>query len=208
MTIINTEETYKLLTENRVIISKDDTSLQNKFKTKAQGIIITDSYNNPFFPITPRPKIDTSKLDLLEVFRRYKELYGQMKSLYLPWHFCIELVQDRYVVFNTRPLDLKFPIDTNQALQNKKTLNIEWDQITETFFRNKIYDIKEAIHICLVGNTNLDIYTTKVYKLIGETCIIPTLRQNKLPGGLYQRVFDMNLGIRFNMNSIKRFIRK
>ncbi len=208
MNIVNPVDTYKLLTEERVLIAKDNTSLQNKFNTKAQGIIITDSYNNPFFPITPRPKIDTSNLDLLEVFRRYKELYGQMKSLFLPWHFCVELVEDRYIVFNTRPLDLKFPINTYQALKNKETLNISWDKITENFFKNKIFDIQDAIHVCLVGNSNIDIYTNKVYNLIGSTCIMPILRQNKLPGGLYQRVFDMNLGIRFNMNAIKKFIKK
>jgi hypothetical protein len=204
--IININSTYELLNENRVLSSKDNTTLQNKFKTRVQGIIITDSFNNPFFPI-PRPKIDTSKFDLLEVFRQYKELYGQMKSLFLPWHFCVELVEDRYFVFNTRPLDLKFPINTNEAINNQSKLNIYWDDKTKSFFKNKIFDIKEAIHICLIGNTNLDIYTTKIYNLIGSTCIMPILRQNKLPGGLYQRVFDMNLGKRFKLESISRFIK-
>jgi hypothetical protein len=207
MSFIDIEKTYDMLFEERVLIAKDNISMQNKFKPKPQGILITDSYNNPFFPITPRPKIDTAKLDLLEVFRRYKELYGQMKSLYLPWHFCVELVNDRYFVFNTRPLDMKFPIDTYKALKQKEIYNISWNNETENFFKNKLFDIENAVHVCLVGNTDIDIYTTKIYKLIGTTCILPIIRQNKLLGGLNQRVFGLNLGRRVNLNSIIKFVK-
>ena len=207
MSFIDINKTYDMLFEERVLIAKDNVSTQNKLKPKPQGILITDSYNNPFFPITPKPKIDTAKLDLLEVFKRYKELYGQMKSLYLPWHFCVELVTDRYFVFNTRPLDMKFPIDTYKALKQKEIFNITWNQETEKFFKNKLFDIENAVHVCLVGNTDIDIYTTKVYKLIGTTCVLPVIRQNKLLGGLNQKVFGLNLGKRVNLSSILKFIK-
>jgi hypothetical protein len=130
-----------------------------------------------------------------------------MKSLYLPWHFCVELVNDRYFVFNTRPLDMKFPIDTYKALKQKEIYNISWNNETENFFKNKLFDIENAVHVCLVGNTDIDIYTTKIYKLIGTTCILPIIRQNKLLGGLNQRVFGLNLGRRVNLNSIIKFVK-
>jgi len=81
--LINYKKTYELL-EERVISAKDASSIHNKFTTKPQGILIQDSYNNPFFPIKPEPKIDTSKLNLSIVFKRYRELYSQTKSVFLP----------------------------------------------------------------------------------------------------------------------------
>lgn len=204
--IIDFEKTYELL-EERVMSTKDATSLHNKFTTKPQGILVQDSYNNPFFPIRPQPKIDTSKLDLGTVFKRFRDLYSQTKTNYLPWHYCIELVEDRYYIFNTRPLDMKFPISSNQAKANQKKYEIDWDKPTKLFFKENIYDISEAIHVCLVGNSNMDIYTNNTYSLIGSTCLTPLLRQYKLPGGLYQRVFPLNTGRRFKFENISRFIK-
>jgi len=203
--IISENKTYKMLNEERVLSSKDDVSVQNKFTIKPQGILITDTYNNPFFPI-PRPKIDTAKFDLSEVYKQYQEFYGQGKSLYLPWHFCVELVGKQYFVFNTRPLDMKFPINSNFAEANKKEKNIHWDKVTKVFFKYKIYDISEAIHICLIGNSDLDVYTTSVYKLVGHSCILPILKQNRLSGHLYQNIFGLNLGKRFKLNIVNKFI--
>jgi len=66
--LINFKETYKLLTEGvdnidtlivnnlgRVDASKDHPSISNKFKPRPLGIIIEDSYNNPFFPSVQCP---------------------------------------------------------------------------------------------------------------------------------------------------------
>jgi hypothetical protein len=102
---------------------------------------------------------------------------------------------------------MKFPIDTYKVLKQKEIHNIEWNQETENFFKNKLFDIENAVHVCLVGNTDIDIYTTKIYKLIGTTCILPIIRQNKLLGGLNQRVFGLNLGRRVNLNSIIKFVK-
>lgn len=202
---ISENQTYQMLNEERVLSSRDDNSRQNKFTIKPQGILLTDTYNSPFFPI-PRPKIDTAKFDLMEVYKQYQELYGQGKSLYLPWHFCVELIGKQYFVFNTRPLDMKFPIDSEFAEANKKEKDIKWDNITSVFFKYKLFDISEAIHVCLIGNTELDVYTKQVYKLVGSSCMLPILKQSKLHGGLYQNVFGLNIGRRFNLDIISKFI--
>jgi len=200
-------ETMLILEKSdRVMSSKDAASNANKFVTRPQGILIQDSYNNPFFPIRPTPRLDTSKIDILEVHRRYREKHSKQKSIFLPWHFCVEMVQDRFYVFNTRPLDMKFPINSLQASQRDEVKN--WDDVTKLFMKEAIYDIDDAIHVCIIGDTNLDVYTRKIYEMIGRTCIIPTLRQYRLPGGLYQRVFGLNLGSRFNMDYVAKFIRK
>jgi len=206
--IVPLNETFELLQEksDRVSTARDAASNTNKFITRPQGVLVQDSYNNPFFPIRPKPRLDTSKMDLKEVHLRYRELHSRTKSLFLPWHFCVEMVQDRYYVFNTRPLDMKFPIDSLLASSRDESKN--WDEITKMFMTDKIYDINEAIHVCVVGDSNLDVYTRKIYEIIGRSCIVPTLRQYKLPGGLFQRVFGLNLGHRFNLDYIAKFIRK
>jgi hypothetical protein len=194
-----------MLNEERVLSSKDDNSIQNKFTIKPQGILLTDTYNNPFFPI-PKPVIDTAKFNLPEVYKQYQEFYEQGKSVYLPWHYMVGLVGKQYFVFNTRPIDMKFPVNSQFAEANKKEKNIKWDKVTDVFFKYKLYDISEAIHVCLIGNTELDVYTNAVYKLIGNSCMLPILKQSRLHGGLYQNVFGLNLGRRFNLDKISKFI--
>jgi len=76
--LISLENTYTLLTEDvdnintlivnnlgRVDASKDHPSISNKFKPRPLGILIEDSYNNPFFPIRPMPRVDSAKIDLI-----------------------------------------------------------------------------------------------------------------------------------------------
>jgi len=209
--MITLQETYNILLEKkqRIDSSRDRASISNKFTTKPLGIIISDSYNNPFFPIRPRPKIDTAKNDLLLIHRRFRELYGKFESLFLPWHFCVEMVEDRYVVFNTRPIDLRFPISSNEMIKRKKSDDdIQWDEVTKLFFKEKPFDISEAIHILIIGDSNLDIYTQKTYEIIGRTCIVPFIRYFRMPEGVFQRTFPLNVGRKFKINNISKFIRR
>lgn len=198
----NYNDFENLFEDQKIARSKSAVIKQNKFTIKPQGIIITDTYNNPFFPIE-YPKIDTSKIDLIEIHKRFRENYLRSKSLMLPWHFMIEMVNDIYVVFNTRPIDMKFPLNNQEAKEWAK----DWDPVTELFFKENIFDISEAIHIGIVGNTSLDIYTNKTYSMIGNFCITPIVRQYKLPAALHQRIFGLNLGSKFNLNTITRFIK-
>lgn len=200
--LIELKDTLNLLTEetNRLDITKDNISSRNMFTTHPQGIIIQDSYNNPFFPITPKPRLDTSNLDLQEVYRRFRELYGQQDILFLPWHYCVELVDNRYYVFNTRPINIKFPITNNDI-----DLNLLKDDISIQFFNDNIIDISECLHVCVIGDSNLDVYTMNTYKLIRDICIQPIVRYFKLPGAMLQRIFSFNIGSRFKTNLVTKF---
>jgi hypothetical protein len=208
---VKLKNTYKILHEAdsdiRLDITKDAASISNKFKIKPQGFILQDTYNNPFLPVRPRPRVDTSKMDLVEVFKRVRELYGRFSMSFLPWHYVCELVGDRYYVFNTRPIDLQFPMTTNDVLRFKERKKT-WDNVTNIFMNDRVFDISEAIHICIIGDTNLDVYPKKIYEQIGRTCMVPFVRYFKLPEGLFQRTFPFNIGKRFNMNLLTKFVRR
>ena len=181
--------------------------MQNKFKLRPQGLLISDTYNSPFFPIRPVPRVDTAQFNLPIVTKRYRELYTQFKSTFLPWHYVCEMIDEQYYIFNTRPIDMTFPIDNLTAKQIKDEKEIEWDENTTRFMKDNIFDISQAIHICIIGDSNKDVYVRKLYELIAKLCLLPTINRYKLPGGLYQRVFILNMGQRFNFNQISKFIR-
>jgi len=195
-----------LITNNlgRVKAANDQQSISNKFKPRPLGIIISDSYNNPFFPIRPLPRTDSAKIDLLLIYKRFRELYSQFDVTLLPWHFVIEFIDDRYFVFNTRPLDMYFPID-NQDVLNRQDL---WDEITKTFMKNRNFDIKEALHLLIVGDSNIDIYTKKFYELLGRVCIVPWIRYFKITPIDYETILPLNVGKKFNLSLVTKFVRR
>ncbi len=203
----NINESYQILNEReRLQSSREMISVSNKIRNRPKGIIIQDSYNNPFLSIRPRPQLDTSKVDLIEIHKRYKELYSKFYSDFLPWHYCIELVEDRYTVFNTRPIDMKFPI-TNEEIKKRDDL-LKWDDLTNIFFKENLFDISECIHVMIIGDSNIDIYTNRIYKIIGRVCISPFLRYFKLPEGIFQRTFPLNLGKKFKINILEKYVRR
>lgn len=203
MSLISFDKVYEVLYESvKIAPNKNANSIVNKFKLRPQGVIITDSYNNPFLPITPKPRLDTSALELPEVFRRYRELYSTIDTNFLPWHYCIELVDSRYYIFNTRPINMKFP------LTNGDVDDINWKEDTRKFISNNVFNISDFIHICIIGDSSLDVYTKHFYEILTRTCILPILTIQKLPGDINERIFPLNLGKRFNINNITKFIRK
>ena len=215
--LIDYNQTLNILTEDvdnidtlivnhlgRVSAANDHPSISNKFKPKPLGIIISDSYNNPFFPIRPMPRIDSSKIDLILIYKRFRELYSQFEVTLLPWHFVIEFIKDRYYVFNTRPIDMFFPVN-NQDVVNRQDL---WDDVTKTFMKNYIFDIKEAIHILVVGDSNIDVYTKKFYELLGRMCIVPNIRYFKIANIDYETIVPLNMGRKFNLSLTTKFVRR
>jgi len=215
--LIDYNQTLKLITEDvdnidpmiitnlgRVSAAKDHPSISNKFKPWPRGILIEDSYNNPFFPIQPMPRIDSAKIDLILIYKRFRELYSQFEVILLPWHFVIEFIKDRYYVFNTRPIDMFFPVE-NQDVLNRQDL---WNDITKTFMKNYIFDIKDAIHILIVGDSNIDVYTRKFYEILGRACIVPFVRYFKIANIDYETIVPLNMGRKFNLDLTTKFVRR
>lgn len=188
----------------RITADKDGPNKLNKI-VRPQGIVVQDTWNNPIFPIQPNPRIDTARFDLFEVIKRFRELYLSFASMFLPWHYMVEMIGDRYYIFQTRPIDTKFPLSNEEIISAKHEFK---DVITKTFFDNKTYQVNNMIHVCLVGDSALDIYPEKLYKLIGRTCISPMYRDMRIVGSINTSVTGFNLGGKFNLESMKKFSRK
>jgi len=174
------------------LISTDSQSDVNKLKSRPKGIIISDTINHPIFPI-PLPIVDTAKFDLPQVQSHYSELYGSKSQMYLPWHFVVEFIRDRYYVFNTRPIDMAFPLSTYDWETIINDRNIKVNEKTLKFFESKPFNMDQAIHILIIGDSKIDLYTGQLYEMIGRNCIGPILRYFKLPNKMWQKVWAINM---------------
>lgn len=188
----------------RLVSTKDSSIKLNKI-VRPQGIIVQDTWNNFIFPIQPKPRIDTAHFDVHEVFKRFRELYTSFVMDFLPWHYVIEMIGSKYYIFQTRPIDMKFPMTNEEVLNSQNNLE---DDVTKKFFENKTYQIENMIHVCLIGDTNLDVYPQKLYRLIGRICIRPFFRDMRITGSVETRVIGFNIGRHFNLGTVKRFARK
>lgn len=187
------------------LIASDTNSNNNKIKTKPLGIIICDTLNNPIFPI-PYPLIDDSKFNLPFVKEQYIGIYATMPVDFLPWHYVIEMVNSKYYAFQTRPLDMRYPVDTLTASNLIKSNNLTLSETTNNFFKSPPFDLQDAIHVCIMGDTNKDVYIEKLYELIGRLVSGSILRYFKLPTKTHQRVINFNLGNKFAFNKLDLYL--
>lgn len=188
------------------LINSDSTSETNKLFSRPRGIVITDTYNNPIFPIKI-PQLDTSKFDLPSVKKQFQELHSGTNLDYLPWHFVVEFIHSDYFVFNTRPIDMKFPlsnIDLEHMCQNKDDV----DPNITSFLKDNPFDINQAIHITIIGDSSTDIYLQSIYELVGRICAGPILRYFKISPALYSTVQIFNIGSKFKPDILKHYLRR
>lgn len=94
--LISLKETYDIIGESHIleenfidnslkVIDNSEKSVRsNYFRTKPQGILLEDSYNNFCFPVQKIPRLDTNKCDLITLVQKFRELYLSFKSDYLP----------------------------------------------------------------------------------------------------------------------------
>lgn len=191
---------------NAKLIAGDSKSGSNRMKRRPQGIVITDTYNHPLFPIR-EPRIDTAKFNLPRIFKVFQE-YSGSKLHYLPWHFTIEFIQAQYYVFNTRPIDYKFPVTTTDANSILKKNDVKLNGRTEQFFEKRPFPIEEAIHIAVIGDSYKDIYLKTLYEAIGRTCAGPLLRHFKMPDKLWQKVWSLNMGKKFKTSLLEHTLKR
>lgn len=184
-------------------------SINNKINFKPQGIIITDTVNNPVFPIDI-PIIDDSKFNLPNVKKRFQLFYCPIGLVYLPWHYVVEIINGKYYFFNTRPVNMKFPVTTmelNELLSfNRQYLNIT--DSTDQFLKNPQFEIANALHICIIGDSNYDVYMDDLYQNISRICIEPYLDYFKLGKEINIKVINFNLGKKFLFEKLQTYIRR
>jgi len=189
------------------LIASDAASAVNKIKGRPQGIIITDTFNHPVYPLS-HPKIDTSKFDLREVKKRFHEEHSSMKLDFLPWHFIIEYINNEYFVFNTRPIDMKFPLNTNEVEQVIQQNAVKINDRTKTFLKQKPFDIDKAIHVGIVGNSYKDVYLLGLYEMLGRCCAGPFLSYFKLPNTMWSKTWALNCGSKFKTNLVEQYLKR
>ena len=184
-------------------------SINNKIDFKPQGILITDTINNPIFPLD-RPIIDDSKFNLPEIKKRFKLFYCPIGLLYLPWHYMIEIINGSYYIFNTRPLNMKFPVTTMELndllIDNRQYLKLT--DSTNIFLKNPQFEIANAIHVCIIGDSNIDVYTDDLYQNISRICLEPIIDYFKLPKSINLKIINFNLGKKFLFEKLENYIRR
>ena len=127
----------------------------NTFSPNAKGFVIMDTLNNPEFPLS-NIILDKSKFDSNVVLDEYRRIYNMSKAeIFMPWHYQVEFVGRDYTIQMTRPYN----------------------------YLSGMKKYPEQICICLVGNSNDDVYTPEIYKKIANICIKPHSRApvNKVP---------------------------
>lgn len=105
-----------------------------------KGWVIMDSVNNPFWKMDIF-SVDTMKFDTSKLADDFHEQYGGSKrDLFLPWHYIVEMVDEKPYVISTRPF----------------------------MYRSLVPGYKDYLIIMIIGNSNLDIYPGKFYKQIAN----------------------------------------
>lgn len=196
----------KIPIDPSILSSKDQPSNANKIH-KPSGIIIEDTYNNLFFPI-PLPQIDTSKFSLPDIKHQYQSMYSKLENDFLPWHFVIEMISGNYYVFNTRPIDVVYPLTTVQAKDYIAKNNINLDKVTNKYFFEEAFELSNAIHICIIGDTNKDVYTLEIYNLIGRICAGPIMRYFKIPPMVGPKLVGFNIGKKFLISQLDFYLKR
>lgn len=127
----------------------------NIFNPNAKGFVFVDTINNPQYPLKDII-LDKSKFDSTSILNEYRRVYNMSKNeIYMPWHYQVEFVGRDYTIQITRPHNYLSGLDK----------------------------YPEHIIICLVGNSNDDVYTPDIYKRIANICIKPHSRAtiNRVP---------------------------
>jgi len=188
--------------------SRDVAKRKNFMMQRPKGILVQDSYNNFAFPIRPFPRFDTNKFDLKDLSRRYKELYIFSKSDSLPWHFMVEMVGNKYYCFNTRPFMMKYPLGHDELIKREKELpfDVKWNEETKDFMQKRRFLVNEAIHICILGDTHMDVYPKHFYRVLGSFAIRPFIHYFRLPQTSRTRTFALNTGSKFNQDYVFKYL--
>ena len=76
----------------------------NMFGHRPKGIVIFDSYNNPFIPLK-NIDLDDAKFSYMYAKQELKQ--NHYTGFFTPWHYWIEFINNEYVVIEGRPINYK-----------------------------------------------------------------------------------------------------
>ena len=141
------------------------------------GIIIFDSYNNPWFPMTS-VTVDKNNFSLRLLRSEFHQKFGgsSFTDLYMPWHFTVELIDRNYYVISSRPLG----------------------------YKSLIPEYEDYISVCIAGDSNIDVYPAELYKMISNMIINP---MHYMPGwriNPYNNISTINIGKNFRYSQLSK----
>lgn len=190
--------------KSKLIASQDSVS-SNRFKTRPHGVIIEDTVNNALLPI-PLPILDNNKNNLPLIVKQFYAKYGKQNfNGSLPWHFVLEFFDGGYKIHQTKPLDQAYPFNNKMAKKIIDLNNVRLTKETDKFLKGTL-DMRECIHILIIGDSHLDVYTKDIYKKIGEFIIGPLSRLNKFSA--ISNIYQLNLGSKFKKDILQNYVRK
>lgn len=158
--------------------AEKDFKAANIIRRRPDGIIIMDTYNNPFFPLKS-VKFDTVKNEFFIIREELQKDYGiTIDRLFLPWHFHLELQGTELIVRNTRPL----------------------------MYKTLIPEYENYISIMITGNSNDDIYNKKLYKSLAHMVLNSLKFQPSWKLG-DDEITLINIGENFNIDLLSKELR-
>ncbi len=132
-------------------IYNPNSAAENRFKqtqmmkSRPKGWLIMDSWNNRIFP-TDMFSVDTMKFDSEKLQKDFHQKYGgSTRDLFLPWHYTIELINQKPFVIQTRP----------------------------PMYKSNIPGFSNYLTIMIIGDSNQDIYSGKFYQQMAHMIINP-----------------------------------
>jgi hypothetical protein len=175
----------------------------NWIRPKVTGFVIEDSFNNLVFPMD-NPILDNNKQNLQLIQRQYDSLYSTETNSVLPWHYIIEYLNNDYIIYNTRPINIMYPYGLQEVKDfNRKPLNDYTKHILDS-----ADNTQTKIYILIIGDSNRDVYTKQLYKKIVDHIIIPISKINSFLPSLTTNILPLNLGNRFITNILQGLLLK
>jgi len=114
-------------------------------KNRPKGWVIMDTWNNKFFPMDIF-SVDTMKFNTEKLAREFHIKFGgSQRDLFLPWHWTIELINQKPFVIQTRP----------------------------NMYKSNFPGYENYFTIMIIGDSNQDIYTGSLYRQMAHMIINP-----------------------------------
>lgn len=84
--------------------------------------------------------------------------------------------------------------------------DVKWDAITTEFMEKRRFLIEEGIHVCVIGDSSIDVYPKQFYRMVGDFCVKPFIHYFRLPSSSKTRTFAFNMGSKFNEDYLFKFM--
>ncbi len=141
ITTIDVRKAHRLINQ----ASESRFKQTHMMKSRPKGWVIMDSWNNKFYPMDIF-SVDTMQYNTEKIQQEFhRQFGGSPRDLFLPWHYTVELVNQKPFVTQTRP----------------------------PMYRSNFAGYSNHFTIMIIGNSAMDIYPGSIYRQIAHMIINP-----------------------------------